>query len=465
MVDVLDAYRRPADSSGVACDTRSAVQPCACRNSHGACVRNVDVRLACRPLLSVPGGRRARCWSGFMACGDRPPAMATTSPATAATRRASPSSPTVRIRCCSTSAPGCATSASSAASRSAARAWSATSTGTTSRACRSSAAAAPRHPPHRLRAVRARRAPGRRGAGGDDLPAAVPDRPRRLPRAHRGARAGAALPDRRVRRRDRRRARTSARRSATASRTAATSVAYISDHQQPTSGARIADGVVRAVPGVDLLIHDAQYTPAEFARKSTWGHCTVEYAVWLAGEVGARRLALYHHDPTHDDDMIDRLDRRRRGLRRGDGGGGVRRPRGPHRRARRELTPWTPSPGSPPSCSGAVFVVAAVVQDGRRHGVGGPGPRARRADAGGDGAARRRAGPRRAARRRHRRRRCPAIAAAVLLVAFSVAIARQLVDGRHPPCACFGAWSQTPARRGPPRAQRRPDRPRARSPC
>ena len=59
--------------------------------------------------------------------------------------------------------------------------------------------------------------------------------------------------------------------------------------------------------GVDLLIHDAQYTPAEFARKRDWGHCTIEYAVWLAGEVGARRLALYHHDPTHDDDMIDRL--------------------------------------------------------------------------------------------------------------------------------------------------------------
>jgi uncharacterized membrane protein YphA (DoxX/SURF4 family) len=38
----------------------------------------------------------------------------------------------------------------------------------------------------------------------------------------------------------------------------------------------------------------------------------------------------------------------------------------------------------------------------------------------------------------------PAIAAAVLLVVFSVAIARQLVDGRHPPCACFGSWSQRP---------------------
>jgi phosphoribosyl 1,2-cyclic phosphodiesterase len=85
------------------------------------------------------------------------------------------------------------------------------------------------------------------------------------------------------------------------------SVAYISDHQQPTSGPRVADGVFELCQGVDLLIHDAQYTPAEFARKSTWGHCTIEYAVWLAGEVGAKRLALFHHDPSHDDDMLDRL--------------------------------------------------------------------------------------------------------------------------------------------------------------
>jgi hypothetical protein len=38
----------------------------------------------------------------------------------------------------------------------------------------------------------------------------------------------------------------------------------------------------------------------------------------------------------------------------------------------------------------------------------------------------------------------PALAAIVLLVSFSVLIARQLVDGRHPPCACFGAWSNRP---------------------
>lgn len=85
------------------------------------------------------------------------------------------------------------------------------------------------------------------------------------------------------------------------------SVAYVSDHQQPVSGPRLDDGVRQLCGGVDLLIHDAQFTPAEFATKQDWGHCTVEYAVWLAAEVGAKRLALFHHDPTHDDDMLDRL--------------------------------------------------------------------------------------------------------------------------------------------------------------
>lgn len=42
----------------------------------------------------------------------------------------------------------------------------------------------------------------------------------------------------------------------------------------------------------------------------------------------------------------------------------------------------------------------------------------------------------------------PALAAAAILVLFSVAIARQLIDGRHPPCACFGAWSQKPVGEG-----------------
>ena len=86
------------------------------------------------------------------------------------------------------------------------------------------------------------------------------------------------------------------------------SVAYISDHQMPVDGShQVSEAVLELCDGVDLLIHDAQYTVEEFPQKATWGHCTPEYAVHVANEAGAHRLALFHHDPTHDDDMVDAI--------------------------------------------------------------------------------------------------------------------------------------------------------------
>jgi phosphoribosyl 1,2-cyclic phosphodiesterase len=86
------------------------------------------------------------------------------------------------------------------------------------------------------------------------------------------------------------------------------SVAYLSDHQQPYDGSfSVSPGAMELVDGVDLLIHDAQYTPPEFALKRNWGHCTVEYATWLAVEAGVKRLALFHHDPSRHDAAIDDL--------------------------------------------------------------------------------------------------------------------------------------------------------------
>jgi uncharacterized membrane protein YphA (DoxX/SURF4 family) len=41
-------------------------------------------------------------------------------------------------------------------------------------------------------------------------------------------------------------------------------------------------------------------------------------------------------------------------------------------------------------------------------------------------------------------RRPAAAAALALLVAFTALIAMRLREGRHPPCACFGAWSARP---------------------
>jgi phosphoribosyl 1,2-cyclic phosphodiesterase len=86
------------------------------------------------------------------------------------------------------------------------------------------------------------------------------------------------------------------------------SVAYLSDHQQPYDGGfRASEGALELADGVDLLIHDSQYTAEEFALKYNWGHCTMDYAVWFATKANAKRLALFHHDPTRTDAAIDAL--------------------------------------------------------------------------------------------------------------------------------------------------------------
>ena len=59
--------------------------------------------------------------------------------------------------------------------------------------------------------------------------------------------------------------------------------------------------------GADLVIHDAQYTVDEYPNRIGWGHSPAEWAVDYALAAGARRLALFHHDPLRDDDAVDRL--------------------------------------------------------------------------------------------------------------------------------------------------------------
>lgn len=74
--------------------------------------------------------------------------------------------------------------------------------------------------------------------------------------------------------------------------------------------------VLSLADGADLFIYDAQYTPEEYAGaagsppKVGWGHSTFAEGAALAKEAGARRLVLFHHDPTHGDDAIDAIEAR-----------------------------------------------------------------------------------------------------------------------------------------------------------
>ena len=90
-------------------------------------------------------------------------------------------------------------------------------------------------------------------------------------------------------------------------------IVYACDHEPHASD--VADGSAALegedlahanfMAGADLIIHDAQYLPQEYAAKRGWGHSTLDYAVLIARAAGARRIALTHHDPMRSDDEID----------------------------------------------------------------------------------------------------------------------------------------------------------------
>ena len=102
-------------------------------------------------------------------------------------------------------------------------------------------------------------------------------------------------------------------------------VVYVSDHEPyglalfgpdpppERIGRGLSDGVVHAgdrrlvewARGADLLIQDTQYTPEEYPKKIGWGHGSADYVADVAVLSAAKRLALFHHDPLHDDQCID----------------------------------------------------------------------------------------------------------------------------------------------------------------
>lgn len=71
-------------------------------------------------------------------------------------------------------------------------------------------------------------------------------------------------------------------------------------------GEQIDLRLVRFAEGADLLVHDAQFTREEYRGergppRRGWGHATWRDAVSVAEQAGARRLALFHHDPGRSD--------------------------------------------------------------------------------------------------------------------------------------------------------------------
>jgi phosphoribosyl 1,2-cyclic phosphodiesterase len=96
------------------------------------------------------------------------------------------------------------------------------------------------------------------------------------------------------------------------------SVCFATDTEHPDDGS-VDEALLDLARDVDVLIYDAQFTVDEYEGRlgpprRGWGHSTYVAAAKVAHATGAKALMLTHHDPSHDDGMVEAIEREARSL-------------------------------------------------------------------------------------------------------------------------------------------------------
>jgi phosphoribosyl 1,2-cyclic phosphodiesterase len=84
------------------------------------------------------------------------------------------------------------------------------------------------------------------------------------------------------------------------------SLCYITDTEHVPG--KPDENVLALIAGADLVIYDSTYTDDELPAKVGWGHSTWQEGVRLCQQAKAKRLAIFHHDPDHEDPFMERLE-------------------------------------------------------------------------------------------------------------------------------------------------------------
>jgi phosphoribosyl 1,2-cyclic phosphodiesterase len=94
---------------------------------------------------------------------------------------------------------------------------------------------------------------------------------------------------------------------------------FITDNElaQDSYGEKDANDYIAFCKDADILVHDAQYLPEEISKRRGWGHSDYITAFNLAAKAHAKRLVLFHHDPSRNDFAVSEIVARCRDLRGG----------------------------------------------------------------------------------------------------------------------------------------------------
>jgi phosphoribosyl 1,2-cyclic phosphodiesterase len=85
------------------------------------------------------------------------------------------------------------------------------------------------------------------------------------------------------------------------------SLCYVTDTEHVLG--KPDERVLDLIQGADLVIYDGTYTDEEFPSKLGWGHSTWQEGLRLCQQAGARKLAIFHHEPDHEDRLMERIER------------------------------------------------------------------------------------------------------------------------------------------------------------
>ncbi|MDP7344326.1 MAG: MBL fold metallo-hydrolase, partial [Alphaproteobacteria bacterium] len=84
------------------------------------------------------------------------------------------------------------------------------------------------------------------------------------------------------------------------------SICYVTDTEHVPG--KPDENILELIDGSDLVVYDATYTEDEFPAKVGWGHSTWEEGVRLAQLANVKSLAIFHHDPDHEDSFMEALE-------------------------------------------------------------------------------------------------------------------------------------------------------------
>ena len=98
------------------------------------------------------------------------------------------------------------------------------------------------------------------------------------------------------------------------------SICYVPDSETTMADSgRHSAGVAEFIRDADVVILDSQYTVEEYRERVGWGHGCLDEVVQIARDACVKNLYLFHHDPSHDDEFLDKMLHRARGLAMGSG--------------------------------------------------------------------------------------------------------------------------------------------------